>query len=90
MGMPCIACNGWLFRCDRSLYTPRSRAALCITHKQVVNRFAHQEQAHRAPSWALSRCTAVVWVSHHEREADGCSSGGVDDVSDRGAGWKPA
>jgi hypothetical protein len=76
MGMSCIACHGWLFRGDRSRYVPRSRAALCLTHTQVVNRFAHQSNlSHRARSWALSRCPAVAWVLRHERKADDSSEG---------------
>ncbi|GIV91468.1 MAG: hypothetical protein KatS3mg056_0177 [Chloroflexus sp.] len=77
MGMSCTACNGWLFRCDRSRYAPRSRAALCLTHTQVVTFFAHEQRlSHCARSWALSRCIAVTWLSRHERAADGRSGGG--------------
>ncbi len=61
MGMSCIACREWLFRCDRSHYASRSRAALCITHTQVVTFFAHEQHlSHCARSWALSRCIAVA------------------------------
>ncbi len=87
MGMSGIACHGWLFRCDRSLYAPFSRAALCITYNQIVTFFAHEQRlSHCTRSWALSRCIAVAWVSRHEWAADGP----VDSVSDRGAGFQPA
>ncbi|GIV86656.1 MAG: hypothetical protein KatS3mg054_0685 [Chloroflexus sp.] len=75
--MSCTACNGWLFRGDCSRYAPLSRAALCLTHTQVINRFAHQSNlSHCARSWALSRCIAVAWVSRHEWAADGRSASG--------------
>ena len=74
MGMSCIACREWLFRCDRSRYAPRSRAALCPTYTQVVTFFAHEQHlSHCARSCALSRCIAVARVSRHEWAADGRS-----------------
>ncbi len=77
MGMSCIACHGWLFRCDRSRYAPRSPTALCLTYTQIVTFFAHEQHlSHWARSWALSRCIAVAWVSRHEWAADGRSGSG--------------